>query len=1158
MSYNRQRASSLLVALVYCGIGLSLQPAAFGADMPGGKPDFYAGFNGSLNAVDKLGHEIAPEVARGVKFVDGLHGKAVYVDGNGDANTATAPCLQYPASRLLDSSAGTLMFWVRPDWDGEDPGKVSPAGDPPFYRFIDGGSKFNLFMYYWLRFDIGAPPQLPADKSDIAQITNRSRGKWLRGDWEHVALSWDSSGWTRLYVNGLPYGNGIDSASNTIKRPLNFGPIDHLLVGSQTADVYPPNMRANAAFSNLKIYKHALPDDAIMADYRRFMPLDMTVERQYLRAGVAEKFSVDVWPGGHMIRPTVGASMPLPVKTTVTAALIRDSDGQTVARQTYPLVLNGQKTLTLPTPPLQEGAYRATYRIDYGGGTYQTSFRVFTYQPQPAAPISSATLKLGKPLVTIDCAHQDTQGLEKGPTKVVDVPGVGAYRESDGVRGGRFSYEIDLSAAAKNGTLDGHPMLIEVTWPDDKPRSMGLYLYRQSHNQEQRERLEGGIQSGDEIALSHQLQTASYLIYPWMPKYLFEARTLVDGLPAAVSKIVVRPVIGRLPKLAVHTPDGLPGRYFGHLDEDQSFDVLFAYDNPTDAPYKRPVQDMEMLLDYMDYTGQNILSYPFMRYGNVEYALPGDTASSSGNLFFSFSGWRSLMLDMMAARGKKVIATLNGYSVMEANKQPDQHDALEAQDYYQIDKNGKVVTDYLFAQPMGNPIHPLYRKQFMGHLNEILRRFGHHPALAGIDLWTFGDWQIKDLNTGYDDLTVHTFERETKISVPGSGPDRFEKRYAYLTGAKRREWLAWRAGKNTEILTAMATAIHSCNPKLTFGLSLGGTPLFGSETDMSEDSLDIPSYYYTEQSLDFAALRLIPGFALAPTRWPTQGRHQLHWNHNLTTTDEILDDMSRQSIFRGKGDGRVYSYQSYFESFNDSLKPSDYSSIFQNADVKPHGRFYLKELAEDVASADPSVVLIGSQPIGTTGRDTESQEFAQAFLALPAGDFQDIHGARDPVYARSLPAKQGIYVYLQNILGSEVAVTLQDSGKGNAVDLVSGQALPRRGNTWVIALKPFQLRSFKLSETGKSLSVSTIDPDKTVRAWYVDALSKTEALADTLRAGGGDTALVDRVVGKLRKAVQEDRLAEAHRLYFSKLIRNLLAQVESSAARNKDSNRGIK
>ena len=46
--------------------------------------------------------------------------------------------------------------------------------------------------------------------------------------------------------------------------------------------------------------------------------------------------------------------------------------------------------------------------------------------------------------------------------------------------------------------LRGKPLLLEIDWPDDKPRSMGLYLYKPTngYGTNIRDRLQGGIQAG--------------------------------------------------------------------------------------------------------------------------------------------------------------------------------------------------------------------------------------------------------------------------------------------------------------------------------------------------------------------------------------------------------------------------------------------------------------------------------------------------------------------------------------------------------------------------------------------------------------------------------------------------------------------------------------
>lgn len=60
---------------------------------------------------------------------------------------------------------------------------------------------------------------------------------------------------------------------------------------------------------------------------------------------------------------------------------------------------------------------------------------------------------------------------------------------------------------------------------------MGLYMYPETKQSQHRDRLQGGIQSGNEYPLSGKMQSVRYLFYPGVKRYHFEARTLANGMP---------------------------------------------------------------------------------------------------------------------------------------------------------------------------------------------------------------------------------------------------------------------------------------------------------------------------------------------------------------------------------------------------------------------------------------------------------------------------------------------------------------------------------------------------------------------------------------------------------------------------------------------------
>lgn len=161
----------------------------------------------------------------------------------------------------------------------------------------------------------------------------------------------------------------------------------------------------------------------------------------------------------------------------------------------------------------------------------------------------------------------------------------------------------------------GRPVLLEIVWPDDKPRMMGLYMYPETKQSQHRDRLQGGIQSGNEYPLSGKMQSVRYLFYPGVKRYHFEARTLANGMPAAVAAVRLLPIEGELPKLKINYPENLPHRQFGNMDEDQTFETNLNYDDAAEksSPF-RTQRLTDRLLGYLDYTGQEAWNYPVLRY----------------------------------------------------------------------------------------------------------------------------------------------------------------------------------------------------------------------------------------------------------------------------------------------------------------------------------------------------------------------------------------------------------------------------------------------------------------------------------------------------------------------------------------------------------------
>jgi len=1149
------RGRTHLTALLGVLLAVSSAPAQPGADA-----SFYAPFDGTPTAQLSDGGTAEPTTARGLEFVPGIRGQAVYVGKAGEGDYDRAPALEYDGTGHFPEAGGTVSFWVRPDWDGHftDPlqfdwyflftalgGKDVPDYAKTFVEPGSGYDRITLFMWNWLRCDFS---QGAGEKPVL--VTWSCRNAWMRGDWWHVALSWDGRGWGKLYVNGVP---------QCAKAQAKVADIQRFFVGGP-AKTWKNTARANAAVDELRICSRALTDDEVKADFRRFAPLDFSVERRFLRADTPERLTVEITPGDGVAGRVEGR---------LAVRVLADADGTAVGSTATALKLSGRQTVAVPLKSLPVGDYRAECVLARAGSTFQRSFPLTVYRQREAPVPSTQDVRLGERLVSLDCTTEDNGFVASMATEVKTVPGVGSYREAGDAKWDRFGFEVKLPDGVTS------PVMLEITWPDDRERAMSFYMLVKAESKQHRDRLSGGVQCGGEHPLSGKLQKTRYLFYPDGTDYLFETRTLIPGMPAAVAKLELFRVAERLPKLDIHLPGALPQRAFGHLDEDQSFEVLLGNRLESDLRQGYPVELFERLLDYLDYTGQNVLSYALLRYhwGHLDRG-PINTVGSG----LRTTGWVRLLLDMMEARGQRLLGNIHLYTVPEQPVvlQPSTDPlALEARmnaGYFVCDRNGKVQARQFDGQPGfgNNPAHPEVRKRFLDMIAEILHRFGSHPAFAGLDLWMDKNTPVifNSLDVGYGDLTVRLFEKETgcRVAVAADSPTRFAERYRLLTGPLRKEWLAWRAGKTTGLLREIDGMLRRTRPDLRLYVSVGGwyshSPGYLDKSQCED--FDFRQFAYEDLSLDLDAVRQLKSVALAPMKDLTFYRWLKHWyggRENLT--EELNWNVDKFRAFGTGARAATSMYLRYFESFSDSLKPEVYKGYFQNSDPKAHGRHFLKDFGVALASQDAAQLLVGAQPLGSMGREAEVREFTKAYRALPARDFADVPGLTDPVTARYLNTKAGTYLYVVNLLGAPVTAEIaliagkvkttshlrspavaglsqrSTAATVDITDLSTGGPVPLRQNSLAVDLAPYQLRSFLVSAPTARPTRGRVQVAPETQALYARQVAEVAQAVADLEVHGADATAPKERLGATERALAAGAYAEAHRLLCSKLIRGI-------------------
>lgn len=148
---------------------------------------FYASYDNGVNADKSIG--LAGGIPSGDLILEeGIKGKGVVV-GVGDGK---GYWVKYNAENNINIKEGTISLWVKPiDWDGND------GYFHLIFEAIDKDSRLIIYKYFgtdklYFFFDS------PKGNKTISEISIKD---WKRGDWHHVACSWDSK-IMKLYIDG--------------------------------------------------------------------------------------------------------------------------------------------------------------------------------------------------------------------------------------------------------------------------------------------------------------------------------------------------------------------------------------------------------------------------------------------------------------------------------------------------------------------------------------------------------------------------------------------------------------------------------------------------------------------------------------------------------------------------------------------------------------------------------------------------------------------------------------------------------------------------------------------------------------------------------------------------------------------------------------------
>jgi hypothetical protein len=178
----------------------------------------------------------SPIIANGVTF-----------DENG-AHFAADAQLFIPSEGNINSAAGTLTFWMLPDWAGDVESQSWILHLGPLNTWANRLDIFKDYAYLRL---------LICPDSGIESGVGPDIRGWKKGDRHLITATW-GDGVVALYIDGASVG------ARDYDGELDFGPNPPLFLGSGNPQV---KAGANSNIRNFQIYTRALNPDEVAALY---------------------------------------------------------------------------------------------------------------------------------------------------------------------------------------------------------------------------------------------------------------------------------------------------------------------------------------------------------------------------------------------------------------------------------------------------------------------------------------------------------------------------------------------------------------------------------------------------------------------------------------------------------------------------------------------------------------------------------------------------------------------------------------------------------------------------------------------------------------------------------------------------------------------------
>ena len=793
--------------------------------------------------------------------------------------------------------------------------------------------------------------------------------------------------------------------------------------------------------------------------------------------------------------------------------------------------------------------------------------------------------KIGRTLAEIDCTHAYPTNLYFECGKVIVTnSGAGAYREADTSPDSRFGYRFAVRHVGK-------PHLAIIRYPDDKTRCMSVSdgtCYDLSIGVFTGTAKPHGALTGLAQPITGKMLEIRQIFWPRWKDCTIAFGNTTSGEPAAAASMTICEVKD-LPSLQV--PDD--------KKDGTRRSLGISYEDPCSHSSDLGALTFDTWLDRMvtfaKYEGANRLTYPVIWYHGPLYPSPTEPANYfdwsvaspvNRNLYLRWTTHPDDWVEKLLTRFDKEhlefvsqVTYIRLGSLMEKmnidleaikagadtinNMRSDDKVQSGAGDWtgeYNVRnferqreyrEQGKRWTQCPLQYgeqangggaggPIFNPIHPFVQEALLRSVREIATRYGKHPSYKGLHIFCYGSSTLGfgSLQNGYDDTTVRLFEQETGIKVPVDAklPDRFSKRYAFLTSRDMREkWVAWRCAKITDLIRRMRDELVKVRPDLLLSLSPSG----GRDAGIDAAAIDKETGITMTAGLNAlgpcadsitassATCKDVNIFNTWIERWGT------HTWWSCAPDDAQARELA---VIMGKPAEGICRMGSKYA-------PDGFWWPEAQLRITPAfsgGAHFMRHYANALARFDPMVISRGGLTLDRGHADL-LRPFAAAYRALPAKKFETIVENTDPVTVRTLADGGKRYVYLVNreYYPSDVTVALTNA-TGKIVNLSDDSKQPASA-TWNLKLGAYELQSFALALEVGIAGFTATQPPEPVAQLTRDAGAVLEKIKTKQAAGEKLPADTNGLASEIQNMLKQSRWAAVRQLLESPtIIQNFL------------------